>query len=414
MTARTFAYRSGDYTTTRFVCDARPRGVRFTIEEANKRYTPHVYRVRFHLRQTPTAVNLGGAALGQSPAGAETGSGRWTWDAGQRVLTVALDDTAGLTHSLEVALDGVALPARLPPVLIADKIDLYDETAAAPHPLPKMLPAPALPGRVKAVNYDNGGEGVAFHCGRPAPVPAVYRADDIGCVECGDAGGGFALRSLQAGEWARYTVDANNGGYFDLTARMAGDGRFRLDIDGQTIADITASADSAAWHDVKVANVYLNPGESGLVLYVERPGFALNYLDFQPAADPPRVYDAALCHYTGTADLRHLGGGFGGHGTLFSLGRSGSSATFGLLGSAGGPGIVRIYYRNRQGKPVALSCALDAAPAQKIVLPPTHGDGWQAFDLPVTLEPGAHRLALRGLEEGWDSVQLDHLEVMPR
>jgi alpha-glucosidase len=410
----TFAYRRGDYTTTQFTCAAGPGGVRFTIEESNKRYTPHVYRVRFHLHQTPTAVTLGGAALAQTSAAAEIGSGRWSWDAGQRVLTVALDDLAGLVHSFEVALDGVALSARPPPVLIADKIDLNGESAAAPRPLPHMLPAPALPVRVKAVNYDNGGEGIAFHCARPAPAPAAYRADDIGCVECRDAGGGFALGGLQADEWARYTVDANNGGYFDLTARVSGDGRFHLDVDGQTIAGVTASADPAGWHDVKVANVYLNPGESGLVLYVERPGFALNYLDFQPAADPPRVYDAALSHHTGTADLRHLGGGFGGHGTLFSLGRSGSSATFGLLGPSGGPATVRIYYRNGQGKAVALSFALDAAPAQDISLPATTGDGWEGFDLPVALPSGAHRLVLRGLEEGWDSVQLDHLEVVPR
>jgi alpha-glucosidase len=401
----TFAYRRGDCTTTALTCDARDSAVRFTIEESNKLYTPRLYVVHFHLGQTPTAVTVGGA---------DTAPGQWSWDAAHRVLSVALDNDDATAHAIAVTLDGVDLPPRPAPPLTADKVDPNGEATAAARPLPHFCPAPALPVRVKAVNYDNGGEGIAFHCARPAPAPAAYRADDIGCVTCGDAGGGFALAGLRADEWTRYTVDAGNGGYFDLTARISGGGRFRLVVDGQTIANFNAAAGPAGWHDVKVPNVYLNPGESGLVLYVEHTGFALNYLDFQPAAIAPRAYDAALARHTGTAELRHLGGGFGGHGTLISLGRTGSSATFGLLGPAGGPTTVRIYYRNGQGKPVALSWALDAAPAQDIRLPATNGDGWQAFDLPVALPSGAHRLVLSGREEGWDSIQLDHLEVAPR
>ena len=45
---------------------------------------------------------------------------------------------------------------------------------------------------------------------------------------------------------------------------------------------------------------------------------------------------------------------------------------------------------------------------------PGTGDAWQTFDLPVGLSPGSHRLVLRGQEEGWDSVQLDHIEILPR
>ena len=406
-----FAYRQRDYTTSRFDCEARARSVQFKIAESNKRYTPHVYRVRFHLRQTPTAVSADGAALVPA-AGAAPTAGQWTWDAGQRVLTVVIDDT-DTAHTLAVSLDGADLPARPAPALVADVPDDRGDAASA-RPRPHIYPPPALPIRVKAVNYDNGGEGLAFHCTPPAPAPTHYRLDDIGCVECDDAGGGFALAGLQPDDWARYTVDAGNGGYFDLAARLEGAGRFRLVVDGQTISTVDAAPGVAGWHDVRSPNVYLNPGESGLVLYVERAGFVLNTLEFQPAADPPRTYDAALARRAGTTELRDLGGGFDGHGTLGGLGRTGSSATFGLRGLTGANATVRLFFRNGQGKRVVLSFALDGAPEQKFSLAAAAGDAWQAFDLPAPLPPGTHRLVLRGQEGGWDAVELDHLEVLTR
>jgi len=251
----------------------------------------------------------------------------------------------------------------------------------------------------------------------PRDAPAGrYRSDDIGCVPSDDAGGGYALAGLRGEEWVRYSVNSGNGGYFDIAARVAGEGEFHLIVDGQTIAtfDATKTFPTAAWHDVLVSNVYLNPGESSLMLFVDRPGFSLSLLDFRPAANPPHVYDGALAFRAGTTELRNLGNGFRGRGTLGGLGRIGSSVTFGVLGLPGGQSTVRLYFRNGLAKPVALTFAIDAAPAQPLSLPPAAGDAWQSFDLPTPLSPGTHRLVLRGQEEGWDSVQLDHLEILSR
>jgi alpha-glucosidase len=411
-----FAYQRGDSTTTRFNCDAQPRSVRFIIEESNKRYTPRVYELHFHLEQTPAAVALGSAPIVRAEAGGDLPVGEWTWDAARRVLEVAIDDAAAKAHTIDVALDDVVLPVRIAPKLAADKIDSSGESIAAARPLPHFFPAPALPVRLPAVNYDNGGEGVAFHVTRPIEASTRCRSDDIGCIACDDAGGGYALAGLSADEWALYSVNAGNGSYFDLTARMAGTGRLRLIVDGQTIATIEAPATTTAkvWRDIAVPNVYLNPGDCSVMLFVDRPGFSLNYLEFRPAANPPGLYDAALALRAGTTELRDLGKGFQGHGTLGGLGRIGSSATFGVLAPSNGPATVRLFYRNGLAKPVAATFAIDDAPQQALPLPSTGADAWRPFDLPVALSPGAHRLVLRGQEEGWDSVQLDHIEILPR
>ena len=411
-----FAYRKGRFTTTKFVCDAGPRAIRLAIEESNKLFLPRIYALQFHLDQTPVAVSLGGSPLARAATAGDPAAGQWSWDAARRLLAVRIEESEAATRTVDVALDGVVLPARPPPALIADPVDASGESAAAPRPTPHFFPAPALPVRLKAVNYDNGGEGIAFHVTPRESAAAGCRRDDIGCVPCGDAGGGYALAGLRGEEWARYSVNSGNGGYFDLAARMSGEGRFRLIVDGQTIAtfDAAAPGPGSAWRDVQASNVYLNPGESSLLLFVDRPGFSLNFLDFHPAADPPRVYDAARAFHAGTTELRDLAGGFQGHGTLGGLGRIGSSATFGLLGPPGGPATVRLYFRNSQAKPVALAFAVDDSPAQPIALPHTKGDAWQTFDLPSGLAPGSHRLVIRGREDGWDSVQLDHIEILPR
>jgi alpha-glucosidase len=411
-----FAYRKGDSTTTKFTCDTRAQAIRFAIGESNKRYAPHVYALQFHLNQTPKAVTLGSITLTQATNGVTPASGQWSWDASRRVLAVKIDNTAATTHTVDVALDGVALPVRPPPALTADPIDVNGESTVALRPTPHFFPAPDLPVRLKAVNYDNGGEGIAFHVTPGNSTTGRYRADDIGCVACDDAGGGYALAGLRADEWARYSVNSGNGGYFDIAARIKGAGQFHLIVDGQTIAVFDAAkADAdAGWREVVASNVYLNPGETSLMLFVDREGFSLNGFDFRVSESPPRVYDAALAFRAGTTELRSLGGGFQGHGTLGGLGRLGSSVTFGLSGLPDGKATARLFYRNGLAKPVSLSFAIDASPAQPLALPPTKGDSWQPFDLPTPLTPGTHRLVLRGQEDGWDSVQLDHVEVVVR
>ena len=213
---RTFAYQSGDFTTTRFDCDATsPSAINFTIAESNKRYTPNRYVVRFHLRQTPKTVELDHVRLDPR---------RWTWDADSRVLTIGAADGASATHAIDVSLEEQPLPARLAPALAAEAIDPKGEVAGSGGEADApFLPAPALPATLKASNYDNGGEGVAFHATRPLPIRKAYREDDIGLTATNDAGGGYVLAGLQAGEWVRYSTDCGNGGLL----RPCGPGRKR-------------------------------------------------------------------------------------------------------------------------------------------------------------------------------------------
>jgi alpha-glucosidase len=406
----TFAYQTGEFTLTSFTCRAAGAGVGFVVAESNKKFGPANYHLRFHLRQRPVRVTVDNLQP-LVPA--------WHWDEETRVAEIDFAAGTALRHEVMISLGPRLLPARLAPELKADVIDPKDEmSGSGGKPVPHFFPPPELPATIKASNYDKGGEGVAFHTTRPWPAKRVYREDDFSLAATADAGGGFALSGLKAGEWARYTVDCKNGGYFKVTVRAAsaqGGGRVRLVALDQTIVtvDVPATGGADVFRDFAFPTVYFNPGELTLLVYADAGEVALNTISLAPSAAHPSVYPAARGQRRGVAEL--AGQGETGHplGYVRNLGRAGSSLTFSLDGGAGGPRTLRIHYSSGQTRPVALALAIGNRPEINLPAPPT-GNDWKDLDVPVTLQAGANRVVLSGQEENWESVQIDQVEVISK
>ena len=49
----------------------------------------------------------------------------------------------------------------------------------------------------------------------------------------------------------------------------------------------------------------------------------------------------------------------------------------------------------------------------KLPMAPTSGE-WKTIDVPVNLVAGGNRLLIAGHEDGWNSVQVDQIEVLAR
>jgi hypothetical protein len=62
---------------------------------------------------------------------------------------------------------------------------------------------------------------------------------------------------------------------------------------------------------------------------------------------------------------------------------------------------------------VALSVAAGGDNAVMLPMPPTAGQ-WTDLDMPVTLAAGGNRVLIEGHEKEWNSVQIDHIEVLAR
>ena len=394
-----FGYQKGEFTLTKIAADETGSSVRVAIDESNKLFAPKEYVLSLHLRRAPVSVTID-----------EARTKDWSWDDQKRVLTARFLSGPSLAHAVNVALSGKELPPVLPPMLTADVIDPKAEAAGSlGRPVPHFFPPPTLPARVKAVNYDKGGEGVAFHAAHPLPSRVRYRDDDFGVAETGDAGGGYVLSGLRAGEWLRYTIDCGNGGYHVLTLRVASrkGGRLRFEAQGQAIAsvDVPAGGDDS-FRDLSIKNVYLNPGELTLLVVAETGGVSLNSFEFAPSLDAPSVYSAALAARKGPIEART-------DGSVVNLGIAGSSLVFGVGGKTGGARVLRLRYSSGAKKGVALSLSAGIDKPRDIALPPT-GGVVKTADFPVTFAPGGARISLEGLEKAWDTVQLETVELLSR
>ncbi|MEM6346063.1 MAG: cellulase family glycosylhydrolase [Bacteroidota bacterium] len=87
----------------------------------------------------------------------------------------------------------------------------------------------SIPGTIEVEEYDNGGEGLAYHDNDPANIPGGFRTDEG--VDIGASGNAYILEYVESGEWIEYTVDVAQAGRYSLTAEIASEvanGTFEL------------------------------------------------------------------------------------------------------------------------------------------------------------------------------------------
>jgi Pectate lyase superfamily protein/Carbohydrate binding module (family 6) len=160
----------------------------------------------------------------------------------------------------------------------------------------KGIAAP-LPGIVYASNYDLGGQGVGYQDSQDGN-PGAYRTDGVDLKLTSDtasAGTGYVLGWRTAGEWNRYTVNAQAGKY-TVSARVQSafnTGKFHVTIDGSTViapvsVPLTGPWDIASsWKTVNLGTVTLTAGSHVVTVLVDAAWFDLNYLSFVAVLSTP-------------------------------------------------------------------------------------------------------------------------------
>ena len=108
-------------------------------------------------------------------------------------------------------------------------------TTAQADSTPFAGTAIALPGTVQAENFDNGGAGVAYRDLSAGNTGGEYRSTDVDIQATSDAGGGYNVGWMAAGEWLVYTVSLPTTGTYQLNLRVAAagaGGRLHVEFDG--------------------------------------------------------------------------------------------------------------------------------------------------------------------------------------
>ena len=143
----------------------------------------------------------------------------------------------------------------------------------------------ALPGTLQVENYDNGGEGVAWHDTTAGNAFGVYRFNDmdVGAI----AGGGYHLGAIEPGEWAEYTVNVSTTATYQVTLRWASaypsTTTFRLLLNGADVSGTQSVTSTGGWgtFTTKTFNASLTAG-NGKILRInfESGAFNPDYLQF--------------------------------------------------------------------------------------------------------------------------------------
>ncbi len=168
-----------------------------------------------------------------------------------------------------------------------------------PPPTPGQTPyggtAAAVPGTVEAEDFDEGGEGVAYHDSDATNSGGQYRSTGVDIEACSDAGGGFNVGWLAPTEWLEYTVDIATAGTCSIDFRVASattGGTFHLEVGGVDITGALTAPGTGGWQtwqSVTATGVSLAAGPQELRLVFDSGSFNLNSMTFTltAASTPP-------------------------------------------------------------------------------------------------------------------------------
>src|ERR1700739_1829909 len=141
-----------------------------------------------------------------------------------------------------------------------------------------------LPGTIQAENYDNGGEGIAYHDADAANQGGAYRTDGVDIQTTTDAGGGYNVAYIADGEWLQYTVNVTASGTYNIgfrTAATSNAGSIRMLVDSVDVTGVVSlpnTSDWQTWVTTTVQNIKLTAGSHIIRIVMVTGGFNLNYI----------------------------------------------------------------------------------------------------------------------------------------
>jgi beta-glucosidase len=136
---------------------------------------------------------------------------------------------------------------------------------ALPAPVP--VPAATVPGLIEAENFDQGGEGRAYHDLTAINSGAVYRNEAVDIQATTDVGGGYNVGWMAAGEWLEYSVDVTKAGAYAMDARVASSGAggtFHVEVNGVDKTGPIVIPDTYGWQAWTTVTRVMTPLAAGV------------------------------------------------------------------------------------------------------------------------------------------------------
>ena len=152
-----------------------------------------------------------------------------------------------------------------------------------------------IPGTISASDYDNGGEGIAYHDTSKSNRGGAYRLDEtVGVEETEDTVGQYDVAYTTNGEWLKYTVNAVTSGTYAVGLRVAtteAGGLCHLeDGSGNALTGPISIPPTGGWQkwDTVYTSAALQTGKQTIKLVFDSPTFNINTMTFILAATPSK------------------------------------------------------------------------------------------------------------------------------
>ena len=108
--------------------------------------------------------------------------------------------------------------------------------------------AAAVPGTIQLANFDNGGEGAAYHDTSAGNSGGAYRQSDVDIQPSSESG--YNIGWVNPGEWLIYSANVLSSGSYLLEARVASPGQggtFHLESDGADVSGALTVPNTGSW-----------------------------------------------------------------------------------------------------------------------------------------------------------------------
>lgn len=160
--------------------------------------------------------------------------------------------------------------------------------------------------RIEAEHYDLGGAGVAYHDTTASNEGGAYRTDAVDIQASTDAGAGFNVGWITAGEWLEYTIEVAAVGRYRVDIRVArqpaGNAALHLASAGSNLSGSVVVPSTGGWQTWTTISSQINlpAGRQVLRLAMDGAGFNVNWLaltrigDAVPPVDEPSFIGVAI------------------------------------------------------------------------------------------------------------------------
>ncbi len=136
----------------------------------------------------------------------------------------------------------------------------------------------SIPGAIEAEDFDEGGEGIAYHDLDAANQGGQYRTSGVDVSATSDIGGGYKIGWTKGSEWLEYTVNVGVAGTYTIAARIASAGNggtFHIEMNGVNVTGPITVPNTGSWESfqtVSKTGVTLNAGQQVLRFSMDADG----------------------------------------------------------------------------------------------------------------------------------------------